>query len=32
MGEWLTDETSLDREQFIDQFNNLTNYYFLAHP
>jgi FkbM family methyltransferase len=32
MEEWLTDETSLDREQFIDQFNNLTNYYFLAHP
>ncbi len=32
MGEWLKDGTSLNREDFIDQFDNVTNYYFLAHP
>lgn len=32
MEEWLKDGASLTREEFIDQFDNLTNYYFLAHP
>jgi FkbM family methyltransferase len=29
---WLKGEASLTREEFVDQFDNLTNYYFLAHP
>ncbi|MBI0583053.1 MAG: FkbM family methyltransferase [Methanomassiliicoccus sp.] len=32
MEEWLKDGSSLDREDFIDQFDKVTNYYFLAHP
>ena len=32
MEDWLNDDASLEREDFVDQFDNLTNYYFLAHP
>jgi len=32
MEDWLNDGASLEREDFVDQFDNLTNYYFLAHP
>lgn len=32
MEEWLRDGVTLTRDEFMDQFDNVTNYYFLAHP
>jgi FkbM family methyltransferase len=32
MEDWLNDGASLTRDDFVDQFDSLTNYYFLAHP
>ncbi len=32
MEDWLKGEPALTREEFMDQFEKLTNYYFLAHP
>ncbi len=32
MESWLEGNDPLTREEFIDQFDTLTNYYFLAHP
>jgi len=32
MQDWLDGNPSLSREEFVDQFEHVTNYYFLAHP
>ncbi len=32
MEEWLKDGAPLTKEDFVEQFDNVTNYYFLAHP
>lgn len=32
MKDWLDGERPLSREDFVDQFDNVTNYYFVAHP
>jgi len=32
MKDWLSGERSLSREDFVEQFDNVTNYYFVAHP
>ncbi len=32
MADWLEGGDPLSRDEFIDQFDNNTNYYFLAHP
>ena len=32
MADWLEDGAPLTRDEFIDQFVNNINYYFLAHP
>jgi FkbM family methyltransferase len=32
MADWLEDGAPLTRDEFVDQFVNNVNYYFLAHP
>jgi FkbM family methyltransferase len=32
MKDWLDGGSSLSREEFVEQFEQVTNYYFLAHP
>jgi FkbM family methyltransferase len=32
MADWLEDGPPLTRDELVDQFDNNTNYYFIAHP